>query len=98
MPKRPAFSYHRLSTGEQQKGYGKDRQTDKTAVFCERYCLDILEPLFEVASGWKGENLKGKLGKFLATAQAKKLPKATVLVVEGFSRMFRLPFRPAREF
>lgn len=100
-PPRPtrnrAFSYRRFSTPEQRQGDSIRRQEDAAARYCTSNGLvldDELQLLDPGRSAFKGKHLdpeKSALGKFVALAEAGRLPKdAAALLCDDVSRLTRL--------
>jgi len=90
---RTAYSYVRFSTREQRKGGSKRRQKDAAEKWCEEhgYTLDTsIKMIDDGRSGHSGEHLlKGKLGHFIELAEAGKVKKGSVLIVESLDRLTR---------
>lgn len=90
---RIAYSYERVSTGQQLSGRGLDRQADMAAAWCERhgFTLDTQLDLTDAGrSAYKGHHIsRGALGRFLALAQQGTLPEGSVLLIEAIDRLSR---------
>ena len=88
-----AYSYTRVSSGQQVDGGGLERQTDMATAWCARhgYALDTTLDLSDAGrSAYKGEHLtRGALGVFLTLAQQRKLGDDPVLLVEAIDRLSR---------
>jgi DNA invertase Pin-like site-specific DNA recombinase len=88
-----AFSYSRVSSGQQLKGRGLGRQADMARAWCEKnnHALDTeLDLSDEGRSAYKGDHLaKGALGRFLKLAQQKQLGDSPVLLIEAIDRLSR---------
>lgn len=92
---KPAFSYVRFSTPEQAKGDSLRRQMVASKQWCKENGYTLSEQTFfdPGKSGFKGENVqaKGELKRFLSLVEAGKIPQGSVLLVENFDRISRLP-------
>lgn len=88
-----AFSYTRVSSGQQVDGGGLDRQADMAVAWCQRhgYELDTKLDLSDRGrSAYKGKHLShGALGRFLELAKAGRLGEQPVLLVEAVDRLSR---------
>lgn len=88
-----AFSYTRVSSGQQVEGGGLDRQADMATAWCQRngYELDTKLDLSDKGrSAYKGKHLShGALGRFLELAKAGQLGEQPVLLVEAVDRLSR---------
>ena len=88
-----AYSYERVSTGQQLDGRGLERQADMAATWCERngYSLDTALDLSDRGrSAYKGKHIThGALGRFLELAQRGQLEDSPVLLIEAVDRLSR---------
>jgi DNA invertase Pin-like site-specific DNA recombinase len=88
-----AYSYERVSSGQQVGGGGLERQADMAAAWCKRngYRLDSTLDLSDKGrSAYKGRHLThGALGRFLQLAEEGKLPDSPVLLIETVDRLSR---------
>lgn len=96
-----AWTYVRWSKVEQGEA-GRDsesRQLRDVADFCRRHHLDA-DPSRVIVdrgrSGYAGAHLaRGELGKFIRRVELGEIPAGSVLVVEEFDRLSRLPIGEA---
>lgn len=89
---RTAYSYTRLSTTEQMKGHGKQRQNDGYAALCRLHQWTSARELFadDGLSAFSGANLThGELGRFFDLVRAGKIKKGSILVCESLDRLIR---------
>jgi DNA invertase Pin-like site-specific DNA recombinase len=88
-----AFSYTRISSGQQRAGGGLERQSDMAAAWCTAhgYSLDSTLDLTDSGrSAFKGKHLShGALGRFLQLAQQGALGADPVLLIEAVDRLSR---------
>lgn len=87
-----AYSYQRVSSGQQVGGHGLDRQADAAALWCAArgHQLDQQLALSDRGrSAYSGRHLKGALGRFLELAQSGQLGHSPVLLVEAIDRLSR---------
>ena len=88
-----AWSYTRVSSGQQLTGGGLNRQDDMAVEWCKRngFALDTeLDLADRGRSAYKGDHLrKGALGEFLRLAQQGALGDAPVLLIEAVDRLSR---------
>ena len=87
-----AFSYQRVSSGQQVDGHGLDRQADAAALWCAAngHQLDQQLALSDRGrSAYSGRHLRGALGRFLELAQSGELGRSPVLLVEAIDRLSR---------
>jgi DNA invertase Pin-like site-specific DNA recombinase len=87
-----AFSYQRVSSGQQVAGHGLDRQADTAALWCASngFRLDQQLQLSDRGrSAYSGKHLRGALGRFLELAQQGQLGASPVLLVEAIDRLSR---------
>ena len=91
--KRIAYSYARISTGQQLEGRGLERQADMAADWCKRngYKLDgALDLTDRGRSAYKGRHIShGALGRFLELAKQSALGASPVLLIEAIDRLSR---------
>lgn len=87
------FSYRRFSSGRQASGHSLERQSESARRWCNEkgYKLDESLALADLGmSAYTGENVsRGALAGFLAAAQAGRVPKGSVLLVESLDRLSR---------
>ena len=95
------ISYTRFSTAKQAKGHSEKRQFDAAIKWCKDngYELDtemsIHDPGF---SAYSGANVaKGGLGVLQLACLNGQLEKGTILLIEAFDRLTRLPLTQAYE-
>jgi len=90
-----AYSYTRFSTPEQKKGASAGRQVDAAVDWCKRNGYVLAEQRFldEGKSAFKGKNIQGEgdLKRFLSLVENGKIKPGSVLVMESFDRLSRLP-------
>jgi len=96
------FSYQRFSSEKQKEGDSARRQIESARQWAAKKGHELDETisfLDENKSGWKGEHLNegGKLHLFLRMVDDGKIPKDSILVVESFDRLSRLPIVEASE-
>jgi DNA invertase Pin-like site-specific DNA recombinase len=88
-----AYSYTRVSSGQQAAGGGLDRQEAMAQEWCARhgYQLDTALDLSDAGrSAYRGDHIKkGALGRFLEQAQARRLGLDPVLLIEAVDRLSR---------
>ncbi|MDO8072839.1 recombinase family protein [Janthinobacterium sp. SUN176] len=100
-PGRRVLSYTRFSTKRQAKGDSHRRQTEMAIKWCieEKHELDTSLTLHdEGMSAYTGENAtRGALGALQRMTLDGKLEKGTILLVEAFDRLTRLPLSDAYE-
>jgi DNA invertase Pin-like site-specific DNA recombinase len=94
-----AYSYTRFSTLEQKKGASAGRQMDAAIEWCKNngYTLSADHFLDEGKSAYKGKHLQadGDLKRFLALVESGRISRGSVLVLEAFDRISRLPMSKA---
>jgi DNA invertase Pin-like site-specific DNA recombinase len=97
MPK--AYSYLRFSTPEQMQGDSYRRQTAMAEDYAARHGLELDRELtFQDlgVSAYRGKNAEtGRLGDFLAAAEAGLVPEGSFLLVESLDRISRQAARKA---
>ncbi len=90
---RTAYSYLRFSTPEQSQGASKARQSDSAVAYCKAHGLHLDTTLHlndEGISAFRGKNVKvGALGRFLAAAEAGRIPHGSLLLIENLDRLSR---------
>lgn len=90
-----AYSYLRFSSLEQKKGASTSRQSEAALQWCEANGYTLSKEQFrdEGKSGYKGKNLKGDgdLKRFLSLVEKEAIKKGSVLVLESYDRLSRLP-------
>lgn len=95
------ISYTRFSTKKQERGHSKERQDDKAIKWCaERgYELDLEASMHDPGySAYAGDNIsRGALGVLQRVCINGKLEKGTILLIEAFDRLTRLPLPQAYE-
>jgi len=87
-----AYSYSRISTGEQRTGHGPKRQKDAIEIYCDGVGLELNEaPLTDLGlSAFRGTNMsKGALGEFCTAVQTGEISVPCALVVEDLDRISR---------
>jgi hypothetical protein len=98
---RRAYSYIRFSSAEQEKGDSLHRQIelrDKILAQHPEWILDKT-PLQDLGvSAWEGANItEGALGLFIAACEAGKILPGSILIIEQWDRLSRLPAIEAME-
>lgn len=95
-----AYVYVRWSRSEQGQGDSETRQLRDIGAWCERrgFAMSPDRVLIDRgASGFAGAHLaRGKLGEFIRSVETGRVPHGSVLVVEQFDRISRLPISEAR--
>src|SRR6185503_11923268 len=96
-----AFSYIRFSTPEQAKGDSLKRQKEASAKWCKQNGYTLSNTVFFDAgvSGRTGKHLavdkagraKGELKRFLQLVEDGTIQPGSILLVENFDRISRLP-------
>jgi DNA invertase Pin-like site-specific DNA recombinase len=94
---KPAVSYIRFSSPEQAKGDSFRRQSAAAAEWAKKHGYEIKQSLQDLGvSAYRGRNEQtGEFAAFLAAAEAGKLPKGSVLIVENLDRVSRQAPRKA---
>ena len=89
MPK--AYSYIRISSKEQRKGRGEERQLEAAQAYAAQHGLDLDDSHRDLGkSGYHGDHVKrGHLGAFLELVAAGEIPVGSYLLVENFDRLSR---------
>ncbi|MBY0337331.1 MAG: recombinase family protein [Acetobacteraceae bacterium] len=99
-PSGHAYIYCRWSDGDQTSGDSLARQIGMTSGWCERrgYAVSPERVLIDSGrSAYAGAHLAGgALGRFLTDAQRGRVPKGSILVVEHYDRIARLPLPTVR--
>lgn len=87
------YSYARISSTEQKKGHGLQRQRDAAEEYAEKHHMPLDETLRLEDSGrsaFYGEHRKsGVLGQFLRLVEAGGVARGSVLIVEDLDRLSR---------
>lgn len=93
--RRKAYSYSRFSDPHQSEGDSLRRQTTKARRYAEQHKLDLDETLHFRdlgVSAFRGKNAEtGKLSEFIEAVRAGVIKQGSVLLVENFDRLSRLP-------
>jgi DNA invertase Pin-like site-specific DNA recombinase len=93
--RRKAYSYARFSDPNQSEGDSLRRQTAKARRYAEQHKLDLDETLHFRdlgVSAFRGKNAEtGKLSEFIEAVRAGVIKQGSVLLVENFDRLSRLP-------
>lgn len=102
LPAKPlVISYKRFSSKKQERGDSLARQTASAVAWCKANEMELdTSMVFEDlgVSGYSGANLnKGALFGLKQMADTGKLPQGTVILVEAFDRLTRLPINYAQE-
>jgi DNA invertase Pin-like site-specific DNA recombinase len=87
-----AYSYLRFSSEIQKKGDSLRRQTELALNWCKANNVELDETSYQDLgiSAYKGANLvEGKLGLFLDSVAAGKIPRDSYLLVESLDRVSR---------
>jgi DNA invertase Pin-like site-specific DNA recombinase len=86
-----AFSYIRISTKEQRKGRGEERQLEAARAYAEKHDLELDDSLRDLGrSGFHGHHItKGALGGFLELVAEGKIEIGSYLLVENLDRLSR---------
>lgn len=85
-----AYIYSRISSTGQKKGDGLDRQQALTHAYATALKLDIqLDSFQDIASGYHGKQMQGRLGVFLDAIKTGKVESPAALVVESLDRLGR---------
>lgn len=87
------YSYQRFSSMEQGKGDSLKRQGNLAMEWCKRNGHQLAETFIDSGiSAFKGDNLKkGSLGHFLKLVDDGLIEKNSILLVESWDRLSRLP-------
>ncbi|WP_161991064.1 MULTISPECIES: recombinase family protein [unclassified Rhizobium] len=86
-----AYSYVRISTPEQRKGRGEERQLDAAREYAAKHGLNLDESHIDPGkSGFHGDHVKsGALGVFLDLVARGKIAVGSYLLVENLDRLSR---------
>ncbi|UXT56700.1 recombinase family protein [Agrobacterium fabrum] len=86
-----AYSYIRISTKEQRKGRGEERQLEAAQAYAAQHGLDLDDSLRDLGkSGFHGDHVKsGALGRFLDLVAAGQIAVGSYLLVENLDRLSR---------
>ena len=87
-----AYSYLRISTPEQAKGSGIQRQLQQTKSYCIEQGLELVQSLQDIGlSGFHSKNLSedAALGSFLQAIKSGVIQVPCALVVESLDRISR---------
>ncbi len=86
-----AYSYIRISTKEQRKGRGEERQLEAAQAYAAQHGLDLDDSLRDLGkSGFHGDHVKsGALGRFLDLVATGQIPVGSYLLVENLDRLSR---------
>src|ERR1700722_19559522 len=92
-----AYSYIRMSTKRQAKGFSRERQRQRSKEWADRNGLLLVEDFYLEdigVSGYTGENVAiGELGRFLNKVEADEIPRGSYLIVESLDRLSRQEVR-----
>lgn len=86
-----AYSYIRISTTEQRKGRGEERQLEAAQKYAAEHGLDLDDSHRDLGrSGYHGDHVKtGHLGRFLELVATGQIAVGSYLLVENFDRLSR---------
>lgn len=86
-----AYSYIRISSVEQRKGRGEQRQLEAAQAYAEKHGLELDDSLRDLGkSGYHGDHIKtGALGRFLGLVAEGKIEVGSYLIVENLDRLSR---------
>ena len=87
-----AYSYIRISSNEQRKGRGEERQLEAARAYAAQHNLELDDTHRDLGrSGYHGDHLKkgGHLGRFLDLVAQGKIAVGSYLIVENFDRLSR---------
>jgi hypothetical protein len=90
MPK--AYSYVRISSREQRKGRGEERQLEQARAYAAAHGLELDDSHRDLGkSGFHGDHLKkgGHLARFLELVAQGNIAVGSYLLVENFDRLSR---------
>lgn len=94
-----AYSYLRMSTGEQLKGDSRRRQLEKSRAYADEHGLELAEvnQLEDIGiSAFRGDNVRdGALGRFLDAVKAGSVQRGSYLLVESLDRLSRDDILPS---
>src|SRR5271166_1972184 len=95
MPRDPvAHPYARISSTEQRKGSGLERQTKADLLgFCQEHSFSLSKNILvdDGVSAFRGKHLSPEhaLGKFLQDAERGTIPRGDCLLIENWDRLSR---------
>ncbi|UPA25366.1 recombinase family protein [Shinella oryzae] len=86
-----AYSYIRISSKEQRKGRGEERQLEAAQAYAAKHGLELDDSLRDLGkSGFHGDHIKsGALGRFLELVAAGEIAVGSYLLVENLDRLSR---------
>ncbi|MFM2580654.1 recombinase family protein [Vibrio fortis] len=85
-----AYIYSRISSKAQKTGHGLDRQQDITLAYAAQNNFTVADEVFQdVASGYHGKQMEGRLGVFLEAIKQGKVTTPAALIVESLDRLGR---------
>ena len=88
-----AFSYVRISSNQQKKGSGIERQLAKAKDYAERNGLELSEENFADLgmSAYRGKNLEegGELRSLINAIKDGVIPRGSTIIIEELSRFSR---------
>ncbi|KQO79429.1 recombinase family protein [Rhizobium sp. Leaf262] len=86
-----AYSYIRISTKEQRKGRGEERQLEAAQAYAAQHGLDLDDSLRDLGkSGYHGDHVKsGALGRFIDLVATGQIAVGSYLLVENLDRLSR---------
>lgn len=86
-----AYSYIRISTTEQRKGRGEERQLEAAQKYAAEHGLELDDSHRDLGrSGYHGDHVKtGHLGRFLELVATGQIAVGSYLLVENFDRLSR---------
>lgn len=100
-PGTKAYAYIRFSSAQQEEGDSLRRQVSKSETYAAKHGLTVHQPEHyqdRGKSGFTGKNVSGgKLGEFLQACEEGRIEKGSVLLIESFDRLSRLPIMEANE-
>ncbi len=92
------YLYSRLSTAEQRKGHGLERQQKAAVEYCDRHRVTLQDVSFNDlgVSGFHGANAdRGELAEFIDAVKLGVIDKGSVLIIENLDRLSRMVPRKA---
>ncbi len=93
------YLYSRLSTVEQRKGHGLERQQKGVTEYCNRHGITLQDVSFNDlgVSGFHGANAdRGELAEFIDAVKLGVIDKGSVLIMEDLDRLTRMDPMKAR--
>lgn len=86
-----AYSYIRISSKEQRKGHGEQRQLEAAQAYAAKHGLELDDSLRDLGkSGFHGDHVKtGALGGFLQLVAEGRIAVGSFLLVENLDRLSR---------